>query len=247
MRAWRTWLVPGWKPIQQELAQHPERLREEGFRCRELRYQATSWAQPRRGVLVLVPSQTEELPIARHFFLITDQSPQTMGGRDVVAFYRQRGLFERMLGEAALHPSAPALLDHPSAPALLDHPSAPALLDHPSAPALLDHPSAPALLDHPSAPALLDHLQPQLSSTPFSPSSPRPPFSPSSPRPPFSPALLDHPSAPALLDHPSAPALLDHPSAPALLDHPSHNSTTAVVHRVSAPRPGMPSPPTRRS
>ena len=84
---------------QQELAQHPERLREEGFRCRELRYQAKSWPQPRRVVLVLVPSETEELPIARHFFLITDRSPQTMRGRDVVAFYRQRGLFERMLGE----------------------------------------------------------------------------------------------------------------------------------------------------
>ena len=84
---------------QQELAQHPERLREEGFRCRELRYQAKSWAQPRRVVLVLVSSETEELPIARHFFLITDRSPQTMRGRDVVAFYRQRGLFERMLGE----------------------------------------------------------------------------------------------------------------------------------------------------
>ena len=84
---------------QQELAQHPQRLREEGFRCRELRYQAHSWLKPRRVVLVLVPCETEELPIARHFFLITDQSPQRMRGRDVVAFYRPRGLFERMLGE----------------------------------------------------------------------------------------------------------------------------------------------------
>ena len=90
---------PWVEAYQQELAQHPERLREEGFRCRELRYQAHSWAQPRRVVLVLVPCETEELPLARHFFLITDQSPQRMGGRDVVAFYRQRGLFERMLGE----------------------------------------------------------------------------------------------------------------------------------------------------
>ena len=49
--------------------------------------------------MVLVPCETEELPIARHFFLITDLSPQRMRGRDVVAFYRQRGLFERMLGE----------------------------------------------------------------------------------------------------------------------------------------------------
>ena len=91
-RAW----VEGY---QQELAQHPERLRKEGFRCRELVYQARSWPQPRRVVLVLVPCETEELPIARHFFLITDMSPQRMSGRDLVAFYRQRGLFERMLGE----------------------------------------------------------------------------------------------------------------------------------------------------
>ena len=84
---------------QQELAQHPDKLRKEGFRCRELVYQAHSWHTPRRVVLVLVPSETEELPIARHFYLITDMNPETMSGRDLVAFYRQRGLFERMLGE----------------------------------------------------------------------------------------------------------------------------------------------------
>ena len=91
----RAWV----ESYQQELARHPEELREEGFRCRELVYQARSWQRPRRVVLVLVPCETEELPIARHFFLITDLSPKRMSGRDVVAFYRQRGLFERMLGE----------------------------------------------------------------------------------------------------------------------------------------------------
>ena len=92
-----------------ELAQHPQRLREEGFRCRELGYRAHTWRKPRRVVLVLVPCETEELPIAGHFFLITDRRPQTMRGREVVAFYRQRGLFERMLGElsSTLEPKLP--------------------------------------------------------------------------------------------------------------------------------------------
>ncbi len=84
---------------QRELARHPERLQEEGFRCRELRYQAGSWQRSRRMVSVLIPSETEELPIARHFFLVTDMRARTMRARDVVAFYRQQGLFENMLGE----------------------------------------------------------------------------------------------------------------------------------------------------
>ena len=84
---------------QRQLALDPERLRQEGFRCHELRYQADSWPQPRRVVLVLLPSETEELPMARHFFLITDQSPPTRPSREVVEFYRQRGQFESMLGE----------------------------------------------------------------------------------------------------------------------------------------------------
>ena len=84
---------------QRDLARHPAPLQEEGFRCRELRYQARSWQRPRRVVLVLIPSQRDELPIEHHFFLITDMSTQTMPSRDLVAFYRQRGLFEDMLGE----------------------------------------------------------------------------------------------------------------------------------------------------
>lgn len=84
---------------QRDLARHPEPLQEEGYRCHELRYQADSWECPRRVVLVLIPSEKDELPIEHHFFLITDRSTQTMGSRDVVAFYRQRGLFEAMLGE----------------------------------------------------------------------------------------------------------------------------------------------------
>ena len=48
---------------------------------------------------MLLPSETEELPMARHFFLITDQSPPTRPSREVVEFYRQRGQFESMLGE----------------------------------------------------------------------------------------------------------------------------------------------------
>ena len=84
---------------QRQLARDPEGLRQEGFRCHELSYQADSWPQPRRVVLVLLASETEELPLARHFFLITDQSPQTGPARQVVEFYRQRGQFESMLGE----------------------------------------------------------------------------------------------------------------------------------------------------
>ena len=90
---------PWVESYQQELAQHPDRLRHEGFRCHELSYQARSWSRPRRVILVCVPSETEELPIARHFCLVTDLTPQRREARDVVAFYRQRGLFERMLGE----------------------------------------------------------------------------------------------------------------------------------------------------
>ena len=87
------------KRYQRDLARHPEPLQEQDFRCHELRYQAGSWERPRRVVLVLVPSERDELPIEHHFFLITDMSIQAMPSRDLVAFYRQRGLFEDMLGE----------------------------------------------------------------------------------------------------------------------------------------------------
>ena len=181
-RAW----VEGY---QQELARHPEELREEGFRCRELVYQARSWQRPRRVVLVLVPCETEELPIARHFFLITDLSPKRMSGRDVVAFYRQRGPLRAHAGRVELHPHAAALLDHPPQATL------------PGSRAAAAHPVPGRLRRQPG--------DPDLESAGLQPASPRPPGrrARSSPaRPAAQIRTLDDGSEPGSLSPPGLPA-----------------------------------------
>lgn len=84
---------------QRDLARDPATLQAEGFRCHELSYQATPWTKSRRVVLVLIPSEQDELPIEHHFFLVTNDPASVTPGPDLVELYRQRGTFEQMLGE----------------------------------------------------------------------------------------------------------------------------------------------------
>lgn len=82
-----------------DLRERPEQTREEEFRCYEMRYQGEEWSRSRRVVLVVVRPDEEELPIPRHFFLVTSFSARTMSGELLVDLYRQRGSYEEMLGQ----------------------------------------------------------------------------------------------------------------------------------------------------
>lgn len=63
----------------------------------EMNYQAGSWSQPRRVVLVVL-ERTDEL-FMHHFWLITNWSAEQMSGQDLLAMYRQRGTAEGHMGE----------------------------------------------------------------------------------------------------------------------------------------------------
>jgi len=63
----------------------------------ELSYQAHSWSQPRRIVLVQKVTAGELLP--QHFFLLTNWSEEQMPAQMLLARYRRRGLAEKHFGE----------------------------------------------------------------------------------------------------------------------------------------------------
>ncbi len=66
----------------------------------ELSYQAGSWSEARRVVLVIVEKKQYDLfePF-NYFFLITNWTEEQMSGTDILDFYRQRGTMERWIGE----------------------------------------------------------------------------------------------------------------------------------------------------
>lgn len=83
---------------QQDLREHPEEVRQEEFRCYEMHYKAKEWEHSRRVVLVVVAPQEDEL-FARFFFLVTTFSADTMHGELLVDMYRERGVYEQMIGQ----------------------------------------------------------------------------------------------------------------------------------------------------
>ena len=83
---------------QKDLSQHSVQLRQEEFRCYEMRYKAEDWKHSRRVVLVVVAPAEGEL-FARSFFLVTNFSAATMVGELLVDLYRGRGTYEDMLGQ----------------------------------------------------------------------------------------------------------------------------------------------------
>jgi len=60
-------------------------------------YQAESWSKPRRMVLVVVENPGEMF--CRHFWLITNWTPDQMPAEQLLSLYRQRGTAEGHMGE----------------------------------------------------------------------------------------------------------------------------------------------------
>lgn len=83
---------------QQDLRERPQEVREQEFRCHELRYQGHEWHHSRRVVMVIVAPEDGQL-LPRAFFLVTNFSAQTMSGALLVDLYRERGTYEQMLGQ----------------------------------------------------------------------------------------------------------------------------------------------------
>lgn len=83
---------------QQDLRQRPDEVRQEEFRCYEMRYKAEEWKHSRRVVLIIVAPDQGEM-FARSFFLVTNFSAATMIGQLLVDLYRERGAYEQMLGQ----------------------------------------------------------------------------------------------------------------------------------------------------
>ncbi len=63
-----------------------------------MRYKADEWEHSRRVVLVVVAPREDEL-FARFFFLVTTFSADTMHGELLVDLYRERGVYEQMIGQ----------------------------------------------------------------------------------------------------------------------------------------------------
>lgn len=82
-----------------DLCERPTEVREKEFGCYEMRYKADGWKHSRRVVLVILTPPEGELDIPRHFFLITNYSADTMIGELLVDLYRERGIYEDMLGQ----------------------------------------------------------------------------------------------------------------------------------------------------
>jgi len=82
---------------QEEFTKDPAALREEEFRCCELRYRGKEWSRQRRVVLVMLPPESGHL-FVRFFFLITS-FPRSMTGALLMDLYRQRGTYEQMIGQ----------------------------------------------------------------------------------------------------------------------------------------------------
>ena len=82
---------------QQDCNERPAALREQEFRCHELRYKGEEWSRDRRVVLVIVPPEDGHL-FPRSFFLVTNFGAQ-MTGPLLVDLYRERGTYEQMLGQ----------------------------------------------------------------------------------------------------------------------------------------------------
>ncbi len=82
-----------------DLHERPEEVREKEFRCYEMRYQAKEWTHSRRVVMVIVTPAGGELDIPRYFFLVTNYRADTMIGELLVDLYRERGIYEDMLGQ----------------------------------------------------------------------------------------------------------------------------------------------------
>jgi hypothetical protein len=95
---------------QRQLALDPERLRQEGFRCHELRYQADSWEHPRRMVLVVLERPGELF--LDYFWLITNLKRNRYCGARLLGLYRMRGKAEGHMGEF-MDVLAPALSSAP--------------------------------------------------------------------------------------------------------------------------------------
>lgn len=63
----------------------------------ELSYQAQTWEQPRR-IVVVVQERPAEL-FLHHFFLVTNYTAEQMSAEELLEFYRQRGNAENFIGE----------------------------------------------------------------------------------------------------------------------------------------------------
>jgi hypothetical protein len=72
----------------------------------EFTYEAGSWTRTRRVVLVVVRREGELLP--KHFWLITNWTPEEMAGPALLDLYRKRGSAEALMGEW-MNVIAPAL------------------------------------------------------------------------------------------------------------------------------------------
>lgn len=66
----------------------------------ELSYQAESWSQSRRIVLVIIEKGQQDLfEPYRYFFLLTNWTEEELSSFDLLEYYRQRGTMERWIGE----------------------------------------------------------------------------------------------------------------------------------------------------
>jgi hypothetical protein len=81
-----------------DLHERPDEVKEEEFRCYEMRYQADEWSHSRRVVMVIVAPEADDL-FPRYFFLVTNFSAATMHGKLLVDLYRDRGNYEDLLGQ----------------------------------------------------------------------------------------------------------------------------------------------------
>lgn len=73
---------------------------EDGLRTHEIQYQARSWAEPRRVVLVIVDRVDAQGNLfLDHFFLLSNVPEKEMDARTLLAHYRQRGTAEKDFGD----------------------------------------------------------------------------------------------------------------------------------------------------
>jgi hypothetical protein len=78
--------------------------------CLDLSYQAGSWAQPRRIVLVVSEQTNDDQP--RAFYLVTSITEETKSANEILQLYRERGTAEHRMGEVKSL-LAPALSSSP--------------------------------------------------------------------------------------------------------------------------------------
>ena len=78
--------------------------------CLDLSYQAGSWAQPRRIILVVTEQTDGDQP--RAFYLVTSIAKEAMSAEEILQLYRERGTAEGHMGEVKAF-LAPALSSSP--------------------------------------------------------------------------------------------------------------------------------------